>query len=718
MERRWSRDCTPGHLIECLHDIATRLALEHERQAAALRTLQEENEKLKEAGVASNDLSYTMRTLEGSSPPVPRGARSEGTASPKLDRAATMTSALSSTWSSALRTAGIAATEARDTNPPDAEAEEEVLEEIDVDQLRPLRTARTSSDLALQSRHSKSNFVAEEKVQFMIMRAEKSKRFGSKKPGYVINPDSFAAITWQMVTSCCMGFVALVTPVQVGLLDMRFDAIFFFSLCVDLVFLIDMILQFFTMYPKSTARGIEWEHRCGHICAHYLRTWFALDFVTIIPFDILSLAFGTDNFKELKSIKVVRALRLLKLMRMLKSSRLLHKLEIALSIPYQHFALIRFLFGLVLVCHWLSCFWAMCLHLVNDDIPKWIDEIAASDARFGIETSPIRVYIASFYFCSYTMTSVGYGDLGPQNILERIVCTIIVLVAGLCWAQILGEVCAISSDMNAETSAFRKKMNSLNMMMQEQGLPHDLRRRLRSFFLQNRHQAQYVVRQKLLDNMSPQLQSEVCTEMNLPWIQKVTFFSQFMAQIEIAESRGIDTDPYRVCIADTSRQLRCGAFAQRESFDNIQVLYILSKGLVVLNSKVGTNGTVWGEDFVLSDTSLIRPVGGFALTYIEVLFLTRESFMQVIERRRLTCPQLGRIVRRYCIRVAVRRGVIYEAKRIARQRRREERQRRMEEEGDVPSSVEVPPLPPEQQDISCPSQSLPGMPEVRAGALW
>ena len=103
-----------------------------------------------------------------------------------------------------------------------------------------------------------------------------------------------------------------------------------------------------------------------------------------------------------------------------------------------------------------------------------------------------------------------------------------------------------------------------------------------------------------------------------------------MAQIEIAESRGIDTDPYRVCIADTSRpsreregrrrtpmhartcmsmhaqkttrekqssaveverskclstvhdvllpsalrQLRCGAFAQRESFDNIQVLHL------------------------------------------------------------------------------------------------------------------------------------------------
>ena len=32
-----------------------------------------------------------------------------------------------------------------------------------------------------------------------------------------------------------------------------------------------------------------------------------------------------------------------------------------------------------------------------------------------------------------------------------------------------------------------------------------------------------------------------------------------------------------------------------------QVLYILSKGLVMLNKKVGAYGEVWGEDFVLSD---------------------------------------------------------------------------------------------------------------------
>ena len=45
-----------------------------------------------------------------------------------------------------------------------------------------------------------------------------------------------------------------------------------------------------------------------------------------------------------------------------------------------------------------------------------------------------------FYFCSYTMTSVGYGDLGPKNIEERTVCTMMILTAGLCWAYVLGDL--------------------------------------------------------------------------------------------------------------------------------------------------------------------------------------------------------------------------------------------------------------------------------------
>lgn len=45
---------------------------------------------------------------------------------------------------------------------------------------------------------------------------------------------------------------------------------------------------------------------------------------------------------------------------------------------------------------------------------------------------------------------------------------------------------------------------------------------------------------------------------------QVTFFTQFMELIEETEERGLDTDPFRMCIADVSRELDCGAFAQGE----------------------------------------------------------------------------------------------------------------------------------------------------------
>lgn len=40
--------------------------------------------------------------------------------------------------------------------------------------------------------------------------------------------------------------------------------------------------------------------------------------------------------------------------------------------------------------------------------------------------------------------------------------------------------------------------------------------------------------------------------------------------------------------------------------------------------------------------------------------------MAVVERRKVTCPQLAQIVRRYCVRMAVRRGVMAEARRRLR----------------------------------------------------
>ena len=76
-------------------------------------------------------------------------------------------------------------------------------------------------------------------------------------------------------------------------------------------------------------------------------------------------------------------------------------------------------------------------------------------------------------------------------------------------------------------------------------------------------------------------------------LRKVTFFSQFLKFLELQETRGTHVTPYRACISDISKALKCAAFAQRESFDNVQVrqrrgqLLFSVGGLWVQNGRSG-----------------------------------------------------------------------------------------------------------------------------------
>ena len=52
---------------------------------------------------------------------------------------------------------------------------------------------------------------------------------------------------------------------------------------VDAFFLLDLFVNFLTSYPKSETEEIVTDHR--KIAIHYLKTWFTVDFIAVIPFD-------------------------------------------------------------------------------------------------------------------------------------------------------------------------------------------------------------------------------------------------------------------------------------------------------------------------------------------------------------------------------------------------------------------------------------------------
>merc|ERR1719428_2589628 len=157
-----------------------------------------------------------------------------------------------------------------------------------------------------------------------------------------------------------------------------------------------------------------------------------------------------------------------------------------MSITYKRMQIFKFFAMLLLITHWLSCLWAFSLVFADgDDTPRWIDAVEALEENVAVKTrdSVWKLYAASLYFTSYTITSVGYGDIGPQNIVERSVCIVLIVIAGVSWAYVLGQVCGIIGSMDKHEQEFRNLMDELNTMMVDQGLPRLMCRRIRFFFL-------------------------------------------------------------------------------------------------------------------------------------------------------------------------------------------------------------------------------------------
>jgi len=166
--------------------------------------------------------------------------------------------------------------------------------------------------------------------------------------------------------------------------------------------------------------------------------------------------------------------------------------------------------------------------------------------------------------------------------------------------------------------------------------------------------------------------------LNRRWITKVSFLDN-MWQTSIRRSDGSGSFFYAF-VVDVSRSLLTSLYAQSEVFGMPQALYILSRGLVSRRRAkdptrtrksnglgdihvVQTAGAVWGVDFVLVDLHLLEPAVSLALTYVEVMLLKRQTFVDLVERHHKFCPSLKDEVRRFCCWLALQRAVLHEAKR-------------------------------------------------------
>ena len=163
---------------------------------------------------------------------------------------------------------------------------------------------------------------------------------------------------WDLTTGLCLMYTLFVTTFEVGLdLPTRIDALFVCNQLTSLVFLVDICVQFFLPVPDPHKGEGAFERRHAVLARRYLLSWFALDVVTILPFDVMSLTGMLSG--PVKMTKVMRVMRLFKLLKVLRSSAIIERWQSSIAISSSRLSLITYSFIAVVLLHWFACGWCL-----------------------------------------------------------------------------------------------------------------------------------------------------------------------------------------------------------------------------------------------------------------------------------------------------------------------------------------------------------------------
>ena len=480
-------------------------------------------------------------------------------------------------------------------------------------------------------------------------------------------PGSKNLAYWDGITVVALIFTAIVTPYEIALLTaVDYDVLWYLNTMVNVVFFIDMWLSFLRAYRQSPAKGGTMVKDLKEIRWTYLKGWFFIDLISIIPFKYVPGGEG------LSILRVIRIVRLLKLLRILKASQMYKRYEAQISLPYSVVALIKFVALLLVTAHWMACAWVMVATLQATHRYTWLDHFASTfyceTEMQGFDDCPTRqelldnidgmgknrdVYSAALYWSVVTITSVGYGDITPKNPDEMLMCTVVLLFSSCLWAYVIGRATTIISTGDPAAIEHHQTMDKLNSFMRDRNFPENLRTRLRTYYHNSREIAKSAGYQRLIDGLSPDLKADV-TVRNVAWLKMIYYF----------QHEALD----RQFLVTVSSEIVWLVYEPREVVRFENNLHCVGKGVAARRGRVLTQGCFWGEDFILDTLALKDRTPSQTLTFCELLVLDRVNFFDVLD----FFPNETALVRKATVRMAFKRGILVEAdKRIEEKLRQE-----------------------------------------------
>ncbi|KAK3281675.1 hypothetical protein CYMTET_10547 [Cymbomonas tetramitiformis] len=402
-----------------------------------------------------------------------------------------------------------------------------------------------------------------------------------------INPMTPLIRKWDMLVFALLCFTATVTPYEVGFLSPKLNALFYVNRCVDVAFLMDILLNMYMAYFDAVQGA--WIFDLRKIQLRYIRSWLFIDVVSILPVDTISLMLVGDTYGTATQIvKTVRLLRLAKLLRMLRAGRIFRRVENSMQIDYTMLELTKFTTVTLTISHWIACLFGVIGQLQTSQI-TWMDQYfcddpEADDCNPRDDIDAGKIYVVALYWAVMTLTTIGFGDVTVQNTSERLLLVVVMLVGAFQYGYIIGALGGLLSTRDERKNRYIQTMQELNSFMVEGNFDVKTKQKLREYFKYRATAPDVKAYHRILNALSPQLRKEVCVHSDTSWIDNVQLFKHcpFTFVVEVAMALQQVTFPPQEMI------FREGDYGN--------TLYIVKKGLVDYGGEIVCRSGTIGEE--------------------------------------------------------------------------------------------------------------------------
>ncbi|XP_053718415.1 potassium voltage-gated channel subfamily H member 8 [Synchiropus splendidus] len=448
----------------------------------------------------------------------------------------------------------------------------------------------------------------------------------AKKSKFILLHYSTFKAGWDWLILLATFYVAVTVPYNVCFIGDDDDltrSTTVSDIAVEILFIIDIVFNFRTSYVSKSGQVI---FDARQICFHYLTTWFIIDLVAALPFDLL-YAFKVSVVSVVHLLKTVRLLRLLRLLQ--KMDRYSQHSTVVLTLLMSMFALLA---------HWMACIWyiigkmEMEANSYNWDI-GWLHELGKRlespyytiGSLNGTSSGPsIRsVYVASLYFTLSSLTSVGFGNVSANTDAEKIFSICVMLIGALMHALVFGNVTAIIQRIYSRWSQYHTRTKDLKDFIRVHHLPQSLKQRMLEYFQTTWSVNNGIDCNELLKDFPDELRSDITMHLNKE-ILELSLFA--------AASRG--------CLRSLSLHIKTtfcapGEYLLRQG-DALQAIFFVCSGsMEVLKDgmvlAILGKGDLIGANLSLDDRVIKTNADVKALTYCDLQCINLKGLYEVLD---------------------------------------------------------------------------------------